>query len=326
MNLQNTSNLFCSLLAELGEGVEVETHPHWTGDWTTAFSAERNLEPEEAKENLDNYIIDGFTHCLWWADPHIEIAFTTPTERIRKQQESAADCNELTTCGTNTSVISSDEHSDSDHAASMLQRDFGGRALSDERSAGETSGNSSGRSNKLLTETVLPLHKKNCSGVDSGNEAKEDDSKRITFVKRNADQRVYVIFLERIEDMHYFPCEEMFPMTKDNSLCSGDNNAKPDLIMIFVSEVENELVRINVIGDWTKCGLPGPLVDGCLVSSIALPILLKHTVISIARRRTVELENYQLVASKRRRAIQEFSRKYAVKKSYCDFVELLLNE
>lgn len=324
MNLQNTSNLFCSLLAELGEGVEVETHPHWTGDWTTAFSAERKLE--EAKENLDNYIIDGFTHCLWWTDPHIEIAFTTPTERIRKQQESATKCNELTTCGTNISVISSDEHSDSDHAARMLQRDFGGRILSDERSAGQTSGNSSGRSNKLLAETLLPLHKKSCSGVDSGTEAKEDDSERITFVKRSFDQRVYVIFLERIEDMHYFPCEEMFPVTKDNSLCNGDNNAKPDLIMIFVSEVENELVRINIIGDWTKCGLPGPLVDGCLVSSSALPILLKHTVISIARRRTVELENYQLVASKRRRAIQEFSRKYAVKKSYCDFVELLLKE
>nr|CDP92293.1 Bm3056, isoform b [Brugia malayi] len=156
MNLQNTSNLFCSLLAELGEGVEVETHPHWTGDWTTAFSAERKLE--EAKENLDNYIIDGFTHCLWWTDPHIEIAFTTPTERIRKQQESATKCNELTTCGTNISVISSDEHSDSDHAARMLQRDF-----------------------------AYPYY----SGYNS---------------LRSFDQRVYVIFLERIEDMHYFPC------------------------------------------------------------------------------------------------------------------------
>ncbi|VBB26477.1 unnamed protein product [Acanthocheilonema viteae] len=329
MNLQNTSNLFCSLLAELGEGVEVETHPHWTGDWTTAFSAER--KPKEAEQNLDNYIIDGFTHCLWWTDPHIEIAFTTPTERVlaRKQQASSADCDLLASCGANVSIISSDECSDSDHAV-KLQRDFGGRALShsssDERSAGQTSGNSSGRSNKLLSETLLPPHKKSYSGIDSGSETKENGSERITFVKRNSDQRVYVIFLERIEDMHYFPYEEMFPMTSDDSLCSKENNARPDLIMIFVSEVEGQLVRINVIGDWTKCGLPGPLVDGCLVSSSALPTLLKHTIISIARRRTVELENYQLVASKRRRTIQEFAQKYAIKKSYCDFVELLLNE
>uniref|UniRef100_A0A0R3RFF8 Rap-GAP domain-containing protein n=1 Tax=Elaeophora elaphi TaxID=1147741 RepID=A0A0R3RFF8_9BILA len=326
MDLQNTSNLFCSLLAELGEGVEVETHPHWTGDWTTAFSAER--KPKGPEEKLDNYIIDGFTHCLWWTDPHIEIAFTTPTERVRKQP--TADCDLVASCGTNVSIISSDEHSDSDLAARMLQRDFDSRALSqsssDERSAGQTSGNSSGRSSKLLAETLLSSNKKSYSGVDSGGEIKENDLEKITFVKRNSDQRVYVIFLERVEDMHYFPYEEMFPMTTGDSLCSGDNSARPDLIMIFVSEVESELVRINVIGDWTKCGLPGPLVDGCLVSSSALPTLLKHTVISIARRRTVELENYQLVASKRRRAIQEFAQKYSIKKSYCDFVELLLNE
>ncbi|VDM91850.1 unnamed protein product, partial [Onchocerca ochengi] len=120
MNLQNTSNLFCGLLAELGEGVDVESHPHWTGDWTTAFSAERKPK-EEADEELDNYVIDGFTHCLWWTNSHIEIAFTTPTERIRKQHGCAADCDLLASCGTSVS----DEHSDPDNAARILQRDFG---------------------------------------------------------------------------------------------------------------------------------------------------------------------------------------------------------
>lgn len=46
--------------------------------------------------------------------------------------------------------------------------------------------------------------------------------------------------------------EEMFPMTTDDSLCGNENSARPDLIMIFVSEVESELIRINIIGDWTK--------------------------------------------------------------------------
>lgn len=73
---------------------------------------------------MDSYIIDGFTHCLWWTDPHIEIAFTTPTERVRKQQACAADCDLLASCGANISVNSSDDHSDPDHAARMLQRDF----------------------------------------------------------------------------------------------------------------------------------------------------------------------------------------------------------
>ncbi|KAM3719083.1 Ral GTPase-activating protein subunit beta [Dirofilaria immitis] len=318
MNLQNTNNLFCGLLAELGEGVEVKTHPHWTGDWTTAFSAER--KPKEAGENLDNYIIDGFTHCLWWTNSHIEIAFTTPTERIRKQQECGANCNLL---AKSTSV--SGGQIDLDNAAKTSQHDFDSQAFSDERSAGQISGNSSGRSNKLL-ESFLSAHSKSHSGVDSDGEIKENGSERITFVKRNSDQRVYVVFLERIEDMHYFPYEEMFPMTTGDSLCSGLDNARPDLIVIFISEVENKLVRINIIGDWTKCGLPGPLIDDCLVSSSALPNLLKYTIVSIARRKTIELENYQLVASKRRHAIQEFARKYAIKKSYSEFIELLLNE
>lgn len=39
-----------------------------------------------------------------------------------------------------------------------------------------------------------------------------------------------------------------------------------------------------------RCGLPGPLVDGCVVSESVLPSLLRLTVISIARRKTVELE------------------------------------
>lgn len=77
---------------------------------------------------MDNYIIDGFTHCLWWTDPHIEIAFTTPTERVlaHKQQASSADCDLFISYDTNVSIISSDEHKDPDHATKMLPRcDFG---------------------------------------------------------------------------------------------------------------------------------------------------------------------------------------------------------
>lgn len=86
-----------------------------------------NLEPKKTEETLDNYIIDGFTHCLWWTDPHIEIAFTTPTDRIlpRKQQASAVDCDLFANCIMNVPIINSDEHSDSGHAARMLQHDFG---------------------------------------------------------------------------------------------------------------------------------------------------------------------------------------------------------
>ncbi|VDN29748.1 unnamed protein product [Gongylonema pulchrum] len=206
MNLQTTSSQFCGLLAELGEGVEVATHPYWTGDWRTAFSAERM--PREMEENLDHYIIDGFTHCLWWADSHIEVAFTTPTERIRKHPSLSCDCDPAL-------GALSDEQNEPDRT---LNRDFGtvicldvssssgGRALSlsssEDRSAGRASG-SSGQSNKVMSEILPAPHAKSHSGLDSGSETKGSGQ---NFVKRSSDQRVFVVWLERTEDMHYFPC------------------------------------------------------------------------------------------------------------------------
>lgn len=72
---------------------------------------------------MDNFVIDGCTHCLWWTDSHIEIAFTTPTERVRKQQTCVGNRNLLSSCGANIS-LSSDERIDPDHAARILRRDF----------------------------------------------------------------------------------------------------------------------------------------------------------------------------------------------------------
>ncbi|VDN24006.1 unnamed protein product [Gongylonema pulchrum] len=233
MNLQTTSSQFCGLLAELGEGVEVATHPYWTGDWRTAFSAER-------------------------------IAFTTPTERIRKHPSLSCDCDPAL-------GALSDEQNEPDRT---LNRDFGtviyldvssssgGRALSlsssEDRSAGRASG-SSGQSNKVMSEILPAPHAKSHSGLDSGSETKAAYNMNCcfpgsgqNFVKRSSDQRVFVVWLERTEDMHYFPCEEMFAVTTDSSMCGAKNSARPDLVVIFLSQVESELVQVNIVGDWTK--------------------------------------------------------------------------
>lgn len=70
---------------------------------------------------MDHYIVDGFTHCLWWTDAHIEIAYTTPTERSRKQHK-----NTQNSVQTATTATSSDEYSDPERTLTKaLQRDFG---------------------------------------------------------------------------------------------------------------------------------------------------------------------------------------------------------
>lgn len=43
MTLENTNEQFCALLAMLGDGVDVKSHAHWTGNWATAFSSDRSI-------------------------------------------------------------------------------------------------------------------------------------------------------------------------------------------------------------------------------------------------------------------------------------------
>jgi hypothetical protein len=65
---------------------------------------------------------------------------------------------------------------------------------------------------------------------------------------------------------------------------------RSDLHIIFVHNFEPGLVRIHVESVWTKSGQTGPLVDGVVVSTTALPILLRQTVANIARRKGIEVE------------------------------------
>ncbi|VDM43405.1 unnamed protein product [Toxocara canis] len=103
MNLESVSSEFCAMLAELGEGVEVAAHPHWTGNWATAFSSER--KPLEEQCTGDNFVLDGQSHCLWWADAHIEVAYTMPTERCRRRASELGSAE-------STAGDYNDEHSD----------------------------------------------------------------------------------------------------------------------------------------------------------------------------------------------------------------------
>uniref|UniRef100_F1KRP0 Ral GTPase-activating protein subunit beta n=1 Tax=Ascaris suum TaxID=6253 RepID=F1KRP0_ASCSU len=314
MNLQSVCGEFCAMLAELGEGVEVATHPHWTGNWRTAFSSER--KPFDEQNGGDHFVLDGHSHCLWWADAHVEVAYTMPTERCRRKSPESGEA-EPTVAGYN------DEQSDPEGSSSKLQR-AGNQCSSsgDERSTGRASGGSA-RSSGGTSEPHVPAASKSKSttNISNGSFGERGGS---SLVKRNADQRVFVIWLERFEDMRHFPTEEMFAVTGDGSSHQYNRPGRPDCVAIFLHQIETGLIRIHVNGDWTKCGLPGPLVDGCVVSESVLPSLLRLTVISIARRKTVELENYQMVYCRRRMAIQDFARKYAITQTYTDFIERLI--
>jgi hypothetical protein len=140
--------------------------------------------------------------------------------------------------------------------------------------------------------------------------------------KRCLDQRVFVVWLERLEDMYHFPYEQLFEITEDGSRYTS---SKPDHVIVFLYLAEPGLVRIHIEGIWTKYGQPGPLADGIVVSLGSLPQLLRETICSIARRKCLEVDTFQASSTRRQKAIQEFSKKYLSSQNYEDFLESFIS-
>uniref|UniRef100_A0A183BS79 Rap-GAP domain-containing protein n=1 Tax=Globodera pallida TaxID=36090 RepID=A0A183BS79_GLOPA len=178
------------------------------------------------------------------------------------------------------------------------------------------------------------------------------------YAKRCADQRVLVVWLERTEDMDTFPLDDLIQFTPVGTVpitamaattaasaaelsarCPSSSataqlpqlqllhaQPPPDHLCFFLSPIERGLCRVQVAGVWTKYGQPGPLLNGTVVSMGALPALLRQTICNMARRKAVELENYQMTHVRRRHAIAEFGRRFPSRLNYTDFVEQLISD
>ncbi|VDN53155.1 unnamed protein product [Dracunculus medinensis] len=301
MTLENTNEQFCALLAMLGDGVDVKSHAHWTGNWATAFSSDRR--PTDQQKLQDHYILDGHAHCLWWSDAHIEIATLMPSKRCFHQSNDEY---------LDRIITIPEEYKSTVQYSRKMQR-----AKTMTNSDGEKLNNAVNQQNCFNTDETKSKRAMSLSTEVPG--------RRNSFIKRNVDQRIFIVWLENYEDIRHFPTDEMFAYTYDGSLSLINNSScRPDYVAIFLYQIESGLVRVRISGDWTKCGLPGPLFDDCVVSNGTLPALLRWTIISITRRKTVELENYQMVYARRRHAIQEFARKYSIAQSYAELLERLI--
>jgi hypothetical protein len=176
-----------------------------------------------------------------------------------------------------------------------------------------------------------------------------------TNLRRSADQRILVVWLERIEDMALFPygnlkwkslqlnnhvlLEQLLPATDDGARRFATKLQRSDLHILFIHNFEPGLVRIHVESVWTKTGQTGPLVDGIVISLGALPSLLRQTVANIVRRKAVEVEwvsftseNFVLLVTytifsqpsnsyRRRQSILELSKKFATQVGYTEFLD-----
>ncbi|RCN27548.1 hypothetical protein ANCCAN_26716 [Ancylostoma caninum] len=183
LNVHNTRPDFCGFLAGLGEGVEIGLHDSWTGHWSTAFSSER--KPLEESDAVDHYIIDGVTHALWWADAGCELAFVLPTERslrvFKQDLASPATSSRRGSSKTPSAMsVSSDEAKTDSPSHSDVFLDVGRK-----KGTGSTAGSDR---DGLLSYGG--------GGSSMGNSPPS---------RRSADLRVLLVWLERAEDMLYFP-------------------------------------------------------------------------------------------------------------------------
>ncbi|KAE9552453.1 hypothetical protein FO519_004338 [Halicephalobus sp. NKZ332] len=372
--LDETSPEFCKFLSEVGDCVQVGTHPHWTGHWATAFSNDRKSnEPVES----ERYTFDGINHCLWWADNLLEIAFVLYSERSPRLQNmiSGIELKEpkfsvvKSSRGTDSVTDSAFEedsafgtsqglhpvplaaHHPTWHqlrkqghvavAYTVSQKDIEtnnnmkeyqtlelrGSSPNSENGSQQQSRKSDVSQNSIISgtssnftsrSTRTPTINSDSTTTSTTVSTTRMNSSTEKSPKRNIDQRIFVVWLERIEDMYHFPYESLFEVTEDGSRYSS---VKPDYVVIYLHLMEPELVRVHVEGIWTKYGQPGPLADGSVVSLGSLPKLLKQTISSISRRKCFEIDNFQSTSARRRAAIQEFSKKYSIQQNYTEFLD-----
>ncbi|CAJ0960121.1 unnamed protein product, partial [Mesorhabditis belari] len=319
LNIQNTSGDFCHLLSELGEGVEVEKHEGWTGHTSTAYSSDR--KPYEEREPVDHYILDGVTHILWWSNSSTEIAFVTPSERsvsLFKQEMPPPQSARRSSVKSYSGRTSSD---DVMHARGDVHHQ-NGQGI---RSKSNVSNMSNDGGNLSINQPSLQPYSGG-NGSNLGTNA---------LPRRNTDLRVLIGWLERYEDLLYFPIEDLLPScdtgndrfnaTQLSPNTQGGNSRIPYQV-IFLYPIEPGLIQVAIRGTSTRFGDPGPLVDGLIVSSQCLPSLLRLTLLNLTNRNVAEVENYQLTHIKRRMAISDFGKKYASTINYEDFLIKLIQK
>ncbi|CAB3411167.1 unnamed protein product [Caenorhabditis bovis] len=120
--------------------------------------------------------------------------------------------------------------------------------------------------------------------------------------RRTCPLRMLLVWLERAEDIVYFPISELLGTCDDGNSLLSVNNAND--------------------GCASACRLPeaGPLVDGIVVSQSNLASFVRHTILNTSRRDVAEIENYQFPHTRRKQAIVEFAKKYASSTNYEEFL------
>uniref|UniRef100_A0A672J5L2 Ral GTPase activating protein, beta subunit (non-catalytic) n=1 Tax=Salarias fasciatus TaxID=181472 RepID=A0A672J5L2_SALFA len=178
-----------------------------------------------------------------------------------------------------------------------------------------------------LTLELFPNHSDNLES------AKKRSSTGKSFPQLGPETKVFVVWVERFDDIENFPLSDLLAETSTGLEASMSNSTscrsgllEKDVPLIFIHPLKTGLFRIRLHGAVGKFGMVIPLVDGMVVSRRALGFLVRQTVINVCRRKRLESDLYNPPHVRRKQKITEIVQRYRNKQLEPEFYTSLFHE
>uniref|UniRef100_A0A8C5DL61 Ral GTPase-activating protein subunit beta n=1 Tax=Gouania willdenowi TaxID=441366 RepID=A0A8C5DL61_GOUWI len=154
-----------------------------------------------------------------------------------------------------------------------------------------------------------------------------------SFPQLGPETKVFVVWVERFDDIENFPLSDLLAETSTGLEASMSNSTscrygllEKDVPLIFIHPLKTGLFRLRLHGAVGKFGMVIPVVDGMVVSRRALGFLVRQTVINVCRRKRLESDFYNPPHVRRKQKITEMVQRYRNKQLEPEFYTSLFHE
>ncbi|KAK1898076.1 Ral GTPase-activating protein subunit beta [Dissostichus eleginoides] len=252
-NVESSSSVqphFLEFLLSLGWPVDVGRHPGWTGHLDTSWSLNscsdstdfQQTEDAATPEDTGGSMFNGEKKVLYYADALTEIAFVVPS-LSENSEESSVHSDSTVEADTNADIV----------PGSLKQPN--------------------------LTLELFPNHSENLESAKklSPLVKSKRSSTGKSFPPLGPETKVFVVWVERFDDIENFPLSDLLAETStglegsmSNSTSCRSGLLEKDVPLIFIQPLKTGLFRMRLHGAVGKFGMVIPLVDGMVVSRRAL--------------------------------------------------------
>ncbi|TNM86404.1 hypothetical protein fugu_006634 [Takifugu bimaculatus] len=258
----------------------------------------KQTEEVSTFEDTGGSVFNGEKKVLYYADALTEIAFVIPS-LTENSEESSSHSDSTVEADANTDLM----------PASLKQHN--------------------------LTLELFPNHSENLESAKKLSplaKTKRSSSGK-SFPPLGPDTKVFVVWVERFDDIENFPLSDLLAETSTGLEASLSNSTscrsgllEKDVPLIFIHPLKTGLFRIRLHGAVGKFGMVIPLVDGMVVSRRALGFLVRQTVINMCRRKRLESDLYNPPHVRRKQKITEIVQRYRNKQLEPEFYTSLFHE